>query len=346
MYRTMHGQPDDLRRLLTDGWQQATEAADRLSGSARIVVAGTGTSYHAALVGLWLLRAAGVDARAVSSFDAANYPEAMGLRPGDAVIVMAHTGETGYSAQTMAHAAKTGATVISVGSLTAEHVASGLVLRTVEKETAATYTSSHLTAMTVLAQIATLLGEQRGSSGVAGFRETLTGLPDHVATVLARESEVIPIAEQALTRRVYAIGAGSNEATATEFMIKAREAAYADVDALAAEQYLHGPIVSVNAGDLAGVIHVDGVASKRITEIATVLDALNVDLWIVGRPIPSLPHATTFTLPDLPEVLSPLLAVIPMQLLAFWMAERKGTDPDSFRWDDPLYERAFGLLTL
>src|SRR5215208_4139439 len=74
MYQTVHRQPADMRRLLRDGWDPAAEAARRLQNVRRVFVVGIGTSYHAALVGGWLLRAAGCDARAVSSFDFALYP--------------------------------------------------------------------------------------------------------------------------------------------------------------------------------------------------------------------------------------------------------------------------------
>ena len=68
MYQTMHRQPDDVRRLVTDGWDDAREAADIIRRAERIWVTGIGTSFHAALVGGWLLRATGRDARAVLSF--------------------------------------------------------------------------------------------------------------------------------------------------------------------------------------------------------------------------------------------------------------------------------------
>src|ERR1700716_156518 len=92
MYQTMHRQPSDLRGLLDAGWGPAEEAAQRLAGARRGYMVGIGTSYHAALVGAWLLRSAGSDARAVSSFDFGVYSEAADLTPDDAVVVMAHSG--------------------------------------------------------------------------------------------------------------------------------------------------------------------------------------------------------------------------------------------------------------
>src|SRR5262249_9134030 len=200
-------------------------AADRLAAAGRVVGTGIGASLHAALVGEWLLRAAGVDARAVMSSDFALYPESVGLRRSDAVIVMAHSGVKRFSTDAMARAAAAGATVISVGSLTAEHPGSQLVLRTVEREKSAAFTASHLAAMTVLAQIATELGERQRAAGAAGLRAALGKLPDQVAEVLAREGEILPVAREAAARRVYAAGAGPNAATALEAVIKVREAA-------------------------------------------------------------------------------------------------------------------------
>src|SRR5215831_2847150 len=185
MYLTMHRQPADLTHLLDTGWEPAEEAAGLVAPAARLFIVGVGTSYHAAVVGEWLFRAAGLDARAVLSFDFAVYSSLYPLRSRDAVIVMAHSGTKTYTMRALERAGAEGATAISVGSLTAEHAGSQLVLRTVEREKSAAFTASHLAAMTVLAQIATALGERRRAAGAAGLRAALGKLPDQVADVLA-----------------------------------------------------------------------------------------------------------------------------------------------------------------
>ena len=349
MYQTMHRQPDDVRRLLTDGWGPAQGAADLIAAANRIFLTGVGTSYHASISGAWLLRAAGLDARAVLSADLALYPDSFNLRADDAVVVMAHTGVKSVSAQAMANALATGATVLSVGSLTAEHPGSRLVLRTVEREKSAAYTASHLAAQLVLAQVATVHGERTDAAGTTGFRAALERLPDLVADALRREEEVEPIARAAVARRVYVAGAGPNEVAAIEAVIKVREAAHGWIDALALEQFLHGPMVAVNAGDLAILVAVPGAAANRTGEIAASLRAIGADLWLVGQGDDRVPEATVFGLAgvgDLPEVLTPLLTVVPLQILAYRMAVLKGLNPDTFRRDDPVYKEAFGLLKL
>lgn len=339
MYQTMHRQPEDLRRVLGEGWEPAKQAAGLLKGAKRVFITGIGTSYHAALMGEWLFKAAGVDARAVMSSDFSLYFDLMGVRPDDAVVVMTHTGVKQYSAVAFEKAAAAGATIVSVGSFSAEHPGSRIVLRTTEREKSAAYTSSHLTAMTVLAQVATELGAEH-------FRDALNGLPDRVQAILDREDEVLPIAKEAINRRIYAIGAGPNAVSAIEAVIKVREAAYGWIDALPAEQFLHGPMVALNEGDLAAIINVPGAASHRMGEISAALNAMGGKLWIVGDGVDATPEATVFALPDTPEILSPLLSVVPMQVLAYQMAVEKSLNPDTFRRDNPTYASAFGLLKL
>src|SRR5579859_160432 len=346
MYVTMHRQPDDVRRLLDSGWAAAEEAAHRLAGARRVFTVGIGTSYHAALVGAWLLRAAGVDARAVSSFDFSVYRESADLTSADAVIVMAHSGVKTYSNDSLARAAAVGATRISVGSLIAVHEGSQQVLRTVEREKSAAFTASHLAAMTVLAQVATVLGEERGSAATRNFRGELAHLPAHVSDVLAREAEVEPIARAAASRRIYAVGAGPNEATALEAVIKVREAAQGWIDGLAIEQFLHGPLVATNADDVALIVNVPGRAAPRVAEIARVLGAIGARVWLIGGPVDDLPRADIFALPPIAELLSPLVAVVPVQILAYQMAVVRGINPDLFRRDDPRYASALSSIKL
>ena len=89
LYQAIHAQPAAVRALLSDG-AGPLQAAQRLAGKGRILVSGIGTSFHAAIVGAYLLRLAGADAWAVRSFEFVHYPRP--LRTDDAVIVISHRG--------------------------------------------------------------------------------------------------------------------------------------------------------------------------------------------------------------------------------------------------------------
>lgn len=345
MYQTMQRQPADLRRLLDDAADQVLIAANLAEGARRLVFTGVGTSFHAALAGRWLFRWAGFDAIAVNSADLWLYPETFSLRADDAVVVMAHTGAKLSSAKALDLAAQAGATVLSAGSLTANHPGSQLVLRTVERETSAAYTSSHLCAMTVLAQLAIELASRSGHPDrVSSWSDALAQLPDVVAATLGRDDELAAIAAQIADKRIYATGAGPSEVSELELVIKAREAAHAYVDALPLEQFMHGPMVAANVGDVIVLIRVPGNAADRSEEAARMWAALGLDVLVVGEPVDDLDAIGQFDLPELPEPLSLLLTVVPMQMLAYNLAVVRGTHPDTFRRDDPAYADAFGMM--
>lgn len=348
MYDTIHRQPDDARHLLATGWPAAEDAAARLSDAPRVYIVGIGTSYHAAQVGEALLRAAGSEAYAVGSFDFVTYPPA--LRPGDAVVVMAHRGTKTYSARAVEVAQGADLTCIGISGQDSKFADDGadLVLRTSPQERSAAFTTSHLCAMTVLAQVATALAERRGLAVAAEWRAALAALPAQIEEVLGREAEVQQVADTivAAGRRVYCIGAGPNAATATETSLKARETAYVTIDGMSIEQFLHGPVVTVNETDQLIVIAADGPAMPRLTEICAALRIIGSPMWVVGREVPSAVFAGHFELPSLPEPLSPLLNVVPVQLLAYYFALAKGTNPDTFRRDDQKYLAAFSSLQL
>lgn len=344
MYQTMQRQPHDMRRLLMEGHEQIRKAADLVQIARRVVLTGVGTSYHAALAGSWMLRSAGFNAVALNSADIWLYPDAAMISSDDAVIVFAHTGARLSSAAALNVSRHAGATVVSVGSSSAEHPGSQLILRTVERETSAAYTSSHLCAMTVVAQLAVELAERTASDRVAGWSDALESIPDAITNVLAREDEVSSIATEFADRRIYATAAGPAEVSALELVIKARGAARANVDALPLEQFMHGPMVSVDAGDALVLIRVSGNGARRSADAARMWARLGLNIWVVGRPVPDLDASGQFELPDVPEPLSMLITLIPMQMLAYQLAVVNGTHPDMFRRDDPVYAEAFGLV--
>ncbi|MDQ2682790.1 MAG: hypothetical protein M3Y37_04625 [Chloroflexota bacterium] len=331
-WKTIQRQPDDLRAMLSREGENVAEAARILENARRILTVGIGSSHHASQVGAWLLREAGKDALAVHAFDFVHYPEQYPVGTSDAIVLFGHTGSTGITRGALDRLVMAGVPVVAVGSTQAEHPGAAVILRTTEPETAATYTSSHLCAMAIVARVAAELG--------APLAEALDHLPEQVAEILSRQHEIWPMAERIEGKRIYAYGAGPNEITATELMIKVREAAFHRIDGMAAEQFLHGPTVSFNRGDVAIVINVEGPGRERVEAIARVNAAMGGDVLPVGKAIPGL-DVVPFALPDVPEAISPLLAVVPMQLLATRLSAIRGTNPDKFRMDNPTYEAAF-----
>jgi glucosamine--fructose-6-phosphate aminotransferase (isomerizing) len=261
---------------------------------------------------VWLLREAGVDARAFNAADLAPYGIAFG--EGDGVLVLSHTGKTGYSRDVLDRARELGAVTVHVSGIGA-----GGDVETTAPETSYAYTASHTGAMLRLAQIAVALGASL----------QLDAVPDAVATALSREGpRLAPPPE----RLVELIGAGPNGWTAQEGALKIREASHLAAEGLTAEQFFHGPSVALDARDALVVLDGGGPVAARVEAIAAAVE-------VTGA------RVLRFSEAALGEPLSvfPLTAVV--QRIALELAEARGVNPDRFRYaEEPRREEAFENL--
>jgi glucosamine--fructose-6-phosphate aminotransferase (isomerizing) len=307
MRETMWSQPGELRRILADP-EAADAAAERLRGR-RIWLIGIGTSWHAAHHGAWLLGEAGVAAHAAHAADLAPYGRP--VDSGDGVIVLSHTGVTGYTAQMLDRARSAGAAVAHVTA-----VGVGGDLETVPPETSYAYTASHTAALLRLAQVATALGAELGDLGA---------IPDRVERVLERPG---PLADVP-ARLIELIGSGPNAWTAKEGALKVREASYVAAEGLSSEQFFHGPSVALDEQDTLVVLDGGGPAADRREAIAAAVE--------VGGT-----RVLRFAERDLGEALSIFALTTVVQRIALDLAEVRGVSPDHFRYEeDPRRERAF-----
>jgi glutamine---fructose-6-phosphate transaminase (isomerizing) len=299
MRATMGAQPDELRRLLADD-RAVQVVAERIANSRRIVLAGTGTSWHAANQGAWFLRRAGLDARAAQAIDLVLEREPFG--PGDVLVALTHTGAKRYTPRLIADVRAAGAHVVVVSGRDVE----GADLETVARERSAAYTASHTAALVRLAQLATALGASLGD---------LEAVPDAVQSTLAARHAVEPPA-----RLLQFIGGGVNEWTAAEGALKIRETAYVAACGLGVEQFLHGPSVALRPEDALVCVDGGGTWSERIDEVAGAAEAAGTAVLRIRE------H-------ELGEALSVFPLTAAVQSIALQAAETLGTNPDSFGRD-------------
>jgi glucosamine--fructose-6-phosphate aminotransferase (isomerizing) len=312
MYQAMASQPSELARILADT-TPVEAAANRIRGAKRILIAGTGTSWHAANHAAYLLRAAGREAWAIEAFAAT----LGGPAPvsGDALIVLSHRNTKRYATVIRDEARGNEIRTVVISGLGA-----GGDIETVAAETSSAFTASHLGALMRVAQLARALGADLPD---------LERVPDAVARVLAGPGpDVRPPA-----RLLEFTGAGTNAWTAAEGALKVRETAYIATEGLSAEQLLHGPSVALRPGD--GLVALDGggAGSDRVNEIADGARRFGIDvLTIVER--------------DLPEQLSIFPLTVAVQRIALDLAHTLGTNPDSFGRDRPGHDEAWTAIPL
>ena len=350
LYRSIHAQPQAVRELLAD-WDGPARAAELLSNANRIFVSGIGTSYHASVVGEYLLRFVGADAWAVRSFEFVHYPRP--LHADDGVIVVSHRGSKLHGIGALQRAAENGVVTVGITGKSSKMQGADVLIETVEQDPSSTHSISYVGALVRLSQVAVRLGELTGNEEQAQrLKQGLAQLPALMEDILSRENQVRQIAQEAVaeSRRIYFVGAGPNAVTAPEGALKAKEASYVTTEGFELEQAIHGPQVAFEVDDLLIPISVRGAAQSRIADFLLALSEIGSRVWMIGE-APTPETAALFSRQgwsrfavcdgvDLPEELTPLLTVLPVQLLADFLAAARGTNAESFRKDQEAYDKA------
>jgi glucosamine--fructose-6-phosphate aminotransferase (isomerizing) len=345
MHDAIYAQPGALR-LVARGQADAIEAAAlRLRGLDHVLLTGVGTSWHAALVGELLfarLGELGLKARAFHAFELASYwPEAAG-RAG--VVVLSHGGTRRYSREALKRVKAGGGTgVVITGKGPEAPEEADWTLRTVDQESSGAHTVSYTAALALLAKLACAAG------GKAETARSIDGIPDMLAFLLGQESWEDMAARYGEKRCYWFVGGGPNTATAWEAALKMSEASHAPAVGFNCEQFLHGAWAALERDDVLFVIAPPGPSHERCLAAARVAREVGAPVVALAREddreIAAL-ASETIALPEVDELLSPILTIVPLQLFIYHTAVHRGVNPDLTRSDDPAYGRARSALSL
>ena len=344
MHDAILAQPGALRHVHRGNDAALDAAAASIRDAERVVIAGIGSSWHAALVGERLLAQAGGlggRVRATSVFELAAYGP-----PSDAstaTIVISHGAGSRYVRAAVDAATRTGRAGIAITGKGHEALATAdHVLRTVDPEVSSTHTVSYTTALALLASLAMRLG-------APALATPLAALPDQVAALVARDSWTAPAARHARRRRYWVLGAGPNVATAYEAALKLSEAANVPAVGFETEQFLHGPWASVDADDLVIVVAPPGPARSRALVAARAVREIGAAVLILAEESDrgAAEVATEVVgFPQTDELLTPIVTIVPLQLFTYHLALARNANPDTMRTHEPAYGRARHAMSL
>ena len=355
MHDAIHEQPDCVAQVLERQRDTIDRAAAAAASRQRILFLGIGTSYHAALLGEHFLRhltAGRARSQVDTSFQFVHYPIEVG--PGDAVVIASHRGYKGYSVQAMARARAAGAlTVAFTGEGGSEKIrVADFVIPTCEQENSFAHTKSYTTALAALARFSIGVAERQGhSNSVPAARAALDDVPRLMREALRTEPAARAAATYIAQRHQFVfLGAGPNWVTAMEAVIKVLETSYIPSSGCETEQFLHGPFSQIDAR-AAAIALVAGVpADARMTSVLEALGALGVARVVVATPGAGTGAAAQaeqrIDVPAVAEWLSPLVLVVPLQLICYYVALDRGTNPDRGRQNEPDHARAQKMFVL
>jgi len=343
MHDAIYAQPGALR-LVARGQGEAIEAAAaRLREMERVLLTGVGTSWHAALVGELLfarLGRLGLRARALHAFELASYWTEPEARTG--TVAVSHRGMLSYAGDALARAKAGGGVGVAItGKGAGVFAAADWTLRTVDQEQSGAHTASYTSALALLATLAAAVG--------GGTARELDAIPDMLALLLGQESWDDLAGRFADRHRYWFVGGGPNTATAYEAALKMGEAAHATSAGFNCEQFLHGAWAALEAEDAVFLVAPPGPSHERCLAVARVVKEIGAPLIALvredDREIAPL-AAETIAIPEIDELLSPILTVIPLQLFVYHTALRRGVNPDAMRADQPAYGRVRATLAL
>ncbi|HDQ46207.1 MAG TPA: glutamine--fructose-6-phosphate transaminase (isomerizing) [bacterium] len=312
---------------------------DRIRNSYRLILTACGTSWHAGLIGEYLIeKLAGipVEVEYASEF---RYRDPI-LSRVDTVLAITQSGETADTLAALREARQKGALALGlcnvVGSTIARESDAGVYLHA-GPEIGVASTKAFTSQVTVLTLIALALGRKGILSSEDGkhIAQEILKLPDKIKQILELEETIRRIAEHmAGQKNVLYLGRGFNYPVALEGALKMKEISYIHAEGYPAAEMKHGPIALIDDNMPVVVIAVkDPVYEKVISNIEEVKARGGYIIAVANpddRTIRSLCDEV-IEVPETRQCLSPILTVIPLQLLAYHTAVFKGCDVDQPR---------------
>jgi glucosamine--fructose-6-phosphate aminotransferase (isomerizing) len=333
----MGGRIDTLSRSIKLGGIAANFR--ELTRTRRLILTGCGTAFHACLVGEYLfeqLARIPTETEYASEF---RYRNPI-LEDGTVVIAISQSGETADTLAAVEQARERGATVLGivnvVGSSIARATDAGVYLH-VGPEIGVASTKAFTAQVAVLSMLAIELGRRRHISSDEAARciEQLSLIPEKIEVVLRQSEHIKEIAAANIDQNNWLfLGRGFNYPVALEGALKLKEISYVHAEGLPAAEMKHGPIALIVDGMPAVFIATQGPQYDKIMGNIAEVSARGGRIIAVategdGRIEEAADHL--ITVPDVPEILQPLLTVVPLQLMAYHAAVLRGHDVDKPR---------------
>jgi glucosamine--fructose-6-phosphate aminotransferase (isomerizing) len=314
---------------------------DFLTGVRRIIVVACGTSYHAGLIGRYAIEEW---ARVSVEMDVASeyrYRNPV-VGPGDLVIGITQSGETADTLAAMRLARERGAKVLAVTNVMGSQAtrdADGVLFTRAGLEIGVAATKTFVAQVAAMYLLALRLAELRGTLADERMRELVAGLkavPHAIAELLEDAGETAArVAERHYEADFFLyLGRHVGLAVGLEGALKLKEISYIATDAYAAGEMKHGPIALLSEQTPVVVVATDSPVLEKVLSNVSEVRARGAHVIAVasaGNPMIE-PHADEILrVPAIDWMLQPLLAVIPLQLLAYHVARRRGLNVDQPR---------------
>ncbi len=349
MMKEIHEQPVTVRDSMlgrvnaAEGWAKLGGMEDhinRIISANRITMVGCGTSWHSALIGEYLIERLAripVEVEYASEFRYRNPV----INNGDIVMAISQSGETADTMAALKSAKEMGAftygIVNVVGSSIARLADAGSYIHA-GPEIGVASTKAFTGQVSILTILALQLAHRKGTISESRFRELLIEfeqIPEKIKKVLESDQQIRYIAEELKeANNALYLGRGKNFPVALEGALKLKEISYIHAEGYPAAEMKHGPIALIDENMPIILIATNQDAYEKIVSNVQEVKARGGKvIAIVTEGEKTITEIADYAIhiPATADVFSPLLSVIPLQLLSYYVAVLRGCDVDQPR---------------
>jgi glucosamine--fructose-6-phosphate aminotransferase (isomerizing) len=311
-----------------------------LRAMTKISITGCGTAYNAGMVGMYLMRALckiPVEMELASEF---RYGD-RAMDPRTLTIAMSQSGETADTIEAVKIAAEAGAPVIAICNVIGSHltrIADGAVMTRGGPEISVAATKTYVSQAIAATLLALYLARVRKSAPLERLREIAEGtrlLPAAIDVALNTSDDIKKVARKIRrAKSMLFLGRYVNFPTALEGALKLKEISYIHAEGYAAGEIKHGPIALLDPRTPVVGIVTDGRVREKMLSNLSEAKAREAPLIVVANHGDDEAAAIAdhvLWVPKVDELLSPIVNIIPLQLLAYHIADIDGKDVDQPR---------------
>ena len=345
MLKEIHEQPKGIRNTITrrmdeegnivlDGIRMTKEEIENFN---KVYIVACGTAYHAGLIGKTVIeKLAGisVEVDVASEF---RYRDPF-VDENTLFIAISQSGETLDTLAALREAKRKGARILSVVNVVGSSVAreSDDVFYTwAGPEIAVASTKAYTRQLVCMYLIGLYMGRAKGSLEDSVYRtyiEELLTVPEKIEEVLKQERQIADLAKKYYKRdNIFFIGRGMDAAVSYEGSLKLKEISYINSFAIAAGELKHGTIALIEDGTLVvSIAAQDRLFEKMLSNIQEV-KARGADILALAKESNTAVERQAddvIYIPECMDEITPLISIVPLQILAYYIAKQRGCDID------------------
>jgi glucosamine--fructose-6-phosphate aminotransferase (isomerizing) len=317
-----------------------SDVMDKILNAKRFIIAACGTSWHAGLVGKYMIEQFARVPVVVEYASEFRYRDPV-IYPDDVAWFISQSGETADTLAALRLVKSKGATALGivnvVGSTIARESDAGVYIHA-GPEIGVASTKAFTSQLVVLALITLLIGRRNGNISPEQGKEIaqeLVKLPEKVREILKLNDFIEEIAQRLKEHRNFLyLGRGYNYPVALEGALKLKEISYIHAEGYPAAEMKHGPIALIDENmPVVFIAPKDSIYEKVLSNIEEVKARRGKVISIITERDDKILRVSDFVIqiPQTIEMLMPILTVIPLQLLAYHIAVKRGCDVDQPR---------------